>query len=53
MTLIYCGILFFSQGQENFHGISNNDYFRLISGSANSEFNRVELFSDIDTTWQY
>jgi hypothetical protein len=53
MAIIFWGILFITHGQKNFHGISNKDYFRLIPGSEHSKFNRVELFSDIDTTWQY
>jgi hypothetical protein len=28
-----------------------NNYFKLIPGSGNSSMKRVELFSDIDTTW--
>jgi hypothetical protein len=30
---------------------ADSKYFRLIPGSENSQFNRVELYSDIDTTW--
>jgi hypothetical protein len=29
----------------------NLNYFRLIEGSENSKLFRIELFSDIDTTW--
>lgn len=52
MTTTLCGILFITQGQEDSYGLPTNEYFRLIPGSENSKFNRVELFSDIDTTWQ-
>lgn len=54
MLIIFISGLFFkTHGQENLYEISNNQYFRLIPGSENSKFNRVELFSDIDTSWQY
>lgn len=39
----------YSQGKKN--QITDKTYIRLIPGSENSVFKRVELFSDIDTTW--
>lgn len=52
LSISFIGLLFVSHAQENTSGIFNNGYFRLIPGSENSKFNRVELYSDIDTTWQ-
>lgn len=31
--------------------VINNKYYRLVSGSDHSNFNRVEISSDIDSTW--
>ena len=39
----------YSQGKKN--QITDKTYIRLIPGSENSVFKRVELFSDTDTTW--
>ena len=52
LTISFSSLLFITHGQENTIGILNNEYFRLIPGSENSKYNRVELYSDIDTTWQ-
>uniref|UniRef100_UPI003564F0B3 hypothetical protein n=1 Tax=Mariniphaga sediminis TaxID=1628158 RepID=UPI003564F0B3 len=52
LTIFFCGALFNSQGQNSNPEGFNNDYFRIVPGSENSTFNRVELFSDIDTTWE-
>ena len=39
----------YSQGKKI--KLSDNNYIRFIPGSAYSDFRRIELFSDIDTTW--
>jgi hypothetical protein len=39
----------YSQGRRN--QFPDTKYLKLIPGSENSEFKRVELFSDIDTSW--
>jgi hypothetical protein len=39
----------YSQGRKN--QFPDTKYLKLIPGSENSEFKRVELFSDIDTSW--
>jgi hypothetical protein len=39
----------FSQNKKK--SISDNSYIRLIPGSEKSGFKRIELFSDIDTSW--
>jgi hypothetical protein len=39
----------FSQGKKN--QVTDKNYFRLIPGSENSIFKRVELFSDVDSSW--
>jgi len=52
LSISFIGLLFVAHGQENAPGIFNNGYFRLIPGPENSKLNRVELYSDIDTTWQ-
>lgn len=39
----------YSQGKKN--QTPDKTYIRLVQGSDNSTFKRVELFSDIDTTW--
>ena len=52
LTVSFSGLLIIAHGQENTSEAPKSEYFRLIPGSENSKFNRVELFSDIDTTWQ-
>jgi hypothetical protein len=52
MTVTLSGFIFIAYGQDNTSEALKNKYFQLISGSENSKFNRVELYSDIDTTWQ-
>ena len=52
LTLALSGLISFSYGQENTFEIPNDRYYRLIPGAENSKLNRVELYSDIDTTWQ-
>lgn len=52
LTISFSSLLFITHGQENTTGTLNDEYFRLIPGSENSKLNRVELYSDIDTTWQ-
>lgn len=38
-------------GQSEDHSVDHTKYYRLIKGSNNSNLNRIELYSDIDTTW--
>ncbi len=42
-------ICVFSQGKKN--KVSDKNYIMLVPGSDNSVFRRVELFSDVDTSW--
>jgi hypothetical protein len=51
LLLFFTVMLFrgYSQGAEN--PSSDQKYVRLIKGSDNSAFKRLELFSDIDTSW--
>lgn len=51
LSVFFCGIFIITHAQENFPEVFNNNYLRLIPGSENSKFNRIELYSDIDTTW--
>jgi len=39
----------FSQGKKN--KVTDKNYIMLVPGSENSVFKRVELFSDVDTSW--
>jgi hypothetical protein len=39
----------FSQGKKN--KVTDKNYIMLVPGSENSFFRRVELFSDVDTSW--
>jgi hypothetical protein len=39
----------YSQGKKN--QAADKTYIRLVPGSENSSFRRIELFSDIDTSW--
>jgi len=39
----------YPQGKKN--QVADKIYFRLIPGSEKSDLKRIELFSDIDTTW--
>ncbi|MBK7132004.1 MAG: hypothetical protein IPH69_04015 [Bacteroidales bacterium] len=42
-------ICVFSQGKKN--KVTDKNYIMLVPGSENSAFRRVELFSDVDTSW--
>jgi hypothetical protein len=50
-TFIVFAIFKLSFGQNTADSTVNNRHLQLIKGSENSIFLRVELFSDIDTTW--
>ena len=47
LILFMCSV--YSQSTNS--SLTNNKYFGLISGSGRSDLNRIELFSDIDTSW--
>lgn len=53
ITIVLCVLLsitsVYSQGKKG--QFSDNKYIRLIPGSENSALRRIELSSDIDTTW--
>jgi hypothetical protein len=53
ISIVLCVLLsitsVYSQGKEG--QLSDNKYIRLIPGSENSALKRIELSSDIDTTW--
>lgn len=51
LTLCVGGLIEIAHAQGTAVGTSDDRYFRLIPGSETSEFNRVELYSDIDTSW--
>lgn len=56
MKPVFTLILFFTcihfvNGQVKQDTLINKKYYRLIEGSEKSDFKRIELSSDIDTTW--
>src|SRR5690606_16933727 len=46
-----CGQAWISGGQEAALATDANQYIQIKPGSAGSDFNRIELQSDIDKTW--
>ncbi len=51
LTIFLGGFTVITQAQNN-ETDPDNRYFRLIPGSEKSTSYRVELYSDVDTTWQ-
>jgi hypothetical protein len=50
--ILYALVFFFSQAKAQNSAITNGtNYLKLIPGSEQSAFKRVEISSDIDTTW--
>ena len=49
-TLLMIGFAYQSMSQQP-DNLANDNYIRIIPGSLNSQFNRLELQSDMDTTW--
>jgi hypothetical protein len=51
--LALCIFLSFSTGnaQSRKNRMPDNKYINMIPGSPNSNFRRIELYSEIDTTW--
>ncbi|WP_206610973.1 hypothetical protein [Mariniphaga sediminis] len=53
LIVVFGGFAIITEAQNNeLVTDADSKYFRLVPGSENSTFNRVELFSDIDTTWE-
>jgi hypothetical protein len=49
LLFLLCATVGYSQGKRN--QLSDNKYISLLPGSEKSQFRRVELYSDIDTSW--
>jgi hypothetical protein len=52
LTALFFALLGFGYSQNTHESLIDNKYFKLIRGSDHSAFSRVELYSDIDTTWE-
>jgi hypothetical protein len=53
LIVVFGGFAIITEAQNNeLVTDADSKYFRIVPGSENSTFNRVELFSDIDTTWE-
>lgn|SRR5690554_2745660 len=51
LAIIFSGIFLITNGQKD-SLFSNHKYFNLIPGSDGSNLRRLELFSDVDSSWQ-
>lgn len=51
LAAMFFALLTIGYSQNAHESMNSNKYFKLIRGSDHSAFNRVELYSDIDTSW--
>lgn len=51
LSMTFMILFHFAHSQKDDHSSINSNYFRLIEGSDHSDLFRIDLFSDIDPTW--